>query len=265
MEMAARNGFDGIEICGIRPHAYAYDMNETRCAEIRSLAERLGIEISMYTPEVLMYPYNVSSPYKKEREDTIAYLKKSIDVAKALGTTRMQVNSGHPGFLIDRKEAMDHAAEVMSPVCEYAEEKGVDIIFECLTLMESSTIVLVDNFLDLQRRIWSPRLKSMLDSAMVMTNWEPVDLYFEKLGDSLRYVHWGDSHGGNERHLEAGMGRIDPESFFRIIRNHGYDGWVSLELYGEYIREPEMHSLRELNVLRRIAGIREEKKEGSVI
>ena len=98
---------------------------------------------------------------------------------------------------------------------------------------------------------------------MVMTNWEPLDSYFEKLGDRLRYVHWGDSHGENERHLEIGMGRIDPESFFGIVHRHGYDGWVSLELFGEYIREPEMHSLHEAKQLKALLS-RYDRKEAAV-
>ena len=220
--MAAENGFDGIELCGLRPHAYAWDMDENRCAHIRALAQQYGLEISMYTPELLMYPYNVSSAYRTEREQTAAYLKKSVDVAAALGTPRVQLTCGHPGYFTDRKVNMQNAVETLLPVCEEAERMGIDLIVECLTIMESSTVVMLDSFCELLEKIDSPRLCSMLDSAMVMTNWEPLDSYFEKLGDRLQYVHWGDSHGENERHLEIGMGRIDPESFLTL-----YTGMVT--------------------------------------
>lgn len=261
--MAAENGFDGIELCGLRPHAYAWDMDENHCAHIRALAQQYGLEISMYTPELLMYPYNVSSAYRTEREQTAAYLKKSVDVAAALGTPRVQLTCGHPGYFTDRKVNMQNTVETLLPVCEEAERMGIDLIVECLTIMESSTVVMLDSFCELLEKIDSPRLCSMLDSAMVMTNWEPLDSYFEKLGDRLQYVHWGDSHGENERHLEIGMGRIDPESFFDIVHRHGYDGWVSLELFGEYIREPEMHSLHEAKQLKALLS-RYDRKEAAV-
>ena len=87
---------------------------------------------------------------------------------------------------------------------------------------------------------------------MVMTNWEPLDDYFGKLGDRLAYIHWGDSMGTAENHMIIGDGMIDAKGFFDIVRRHGYDGWVSLELFGKYIREPEMHAARELRLLKEI-------------
>lgn len=260
-QMAADNGFDGIELCGLRPHAYAWDMDEKRCGYIRSLSEQYGLEISMYTPELLMYPYNVSSPYRKEREETAAYLKKSVDVAAALGTSRVQVTCGHPGYFTDRKENMRHTVDTLKAVCEEAEKKEIDLVVECLTIMESSTVVMLDSFCEIAAQVNSPRLCSMLDSAMVMSNWEPLDAYFEKLGDRLKHIHWGDSHGENERHLEIGMGRIDPESFFDIVHRHGYDGWVSLEMFGDYVREPEMHSAREARLLKALFSKYDRKEE----
>lgn len=75
-EVAGYFGYDGVEIWGGRPQAYPYDMDEARCAHVLELKEKYNLEVPMYTPEVLGYPYNISTPDKKEREETIDYLKK---------------------------------------------------------------------------------------------------------------------------------------------------------------------------------------------
>jgi protein FrlC len=249
-KMVSDIGFDGIELHGLRPHAYPYDMDEKRCDDVLRLKEQYSLEISMYTPELLMYPYNLTSPYKKEKDETVDYVKKSIEVARSVGAKRVQVTCGHAGYFTDRRSNMANLTDSLKQVAEHAEKFDVDLVVEALTIMESNTAVMLDDLVEILDRVGSPNVKSMLDSAMVMTNWEPVDDYFGKLGERLVYVHWGDSMGTAENHLPIGNGMIDARSFFDILRRHGYDGWVSLELFGKYIREPEMHAARELRLLR---------------
>lgn len=261
-EMVSAIGFDGLEVCGVRPHCYAYDMDEGRCAMIRELKEQYHLEIPMYSPELLMYPYNLSSPYKKEREDTVAYVKRCIEAAKAMGTPRMQLTCGHAGYFSDRKETLANLKDSLQRAAEHAEKYGIDLVVEALTIMESNTVVMLDTLVELFDEIGSPRLKGMIDSAMVMTNWEPLDDYFGKLGNRLSYLHWGDNKGISERHYPIGDGIIDAQSFFDIVHRHGYDGWVSVELFGEFIREPEMHAGREYRLLREVLSKYSQDKGG---
>lgn len=251
-EMVSSIGFDGIELSGLRPYHYAFDMDQSRIDRVLALKEKYRLEIPMYSPELLRYPFNISSPFERERRDTVAYLKRSIEVAKGIGTGRVQVTCGHAGYDTDREENFRHTVEVLREVCAHAEAYGIDLILEPLTVMESNTIVMLDSAVELIREVNSPRLKGMLDSAMVMTNWEPLDAYFEKFGPLLDYIHWGDSAGTAENHLHIGAGRMDPLAFFTMARRRGYDGWVSVEMFSDYIREPEMHASRELRLLREI-------------
>ena len=55
---AARFGYDYIELWGGRPHAYPPDLNQYGVRELRSLSERYGIPIPIFTPEINAYPYN---------------------------------------------------------------------------------------------------------------------------------------------------------------------------------------------------------------
>jgi protein FrlC len=249
-EIASMQGYDGVEVWGARPHAYAFDMNEARVEHVLQLKERYNLEIPMYCPEILMYPYNIPTTDPKERRDTIQYLKRSIEVAKAIGAPRVQMTSGHAGFGTDRKTNFENITSVLQILVEHAEKVGVDIIFEALTIMESNTIFLLDDLVELMNRIGSPRLKSMLDTVMPMTNWETYSEYFEKLGDKLAYIHFEDTTGVSQYHQPIGKGILDIPALLSIFRRYGYDGWLSLELFSSYIREPEMYSGQEIRKLR---------------
>ena len=48
--MAKEYGFNGIEVWGARPHAYAYDMDNTMIRQVIDWKKKYGIEISMFTP-----------------------------------------------------------------------------------------------------------------------------------------------------------------------------------------------------------------------
>ncbi len=252
-EMVASLGFDGIELSGIRPYAYAPDMDQSRIERILTLKERYHLEIPLYSPELLRYPYNISSPNERERRDTIAYLKRAVEVAKAVGARGTQITCGHAGYDTDRHENFRHMVEVLKEVSAHAEETGIDLFLKPLTIMESNTIVMIDSAVELIQAVNSHRLKAMLDSTIVMTNWESLDGYFEKLGNLLSYIHWGTSTGTAEEHLKNSANHMDDAfSFFAKIRQRGYDGWVGIKMSSDYIRESEMHASREHRQLREI-------------
>lgn len=252
-EAAARQGYDGVEVWGGRPHAYGPDVDEKRAEEIRGYAKKYGLEIPLFCAELLSYPYNIATADKKERKDTIDYLKKSIDAAARIGAPRIQMACGHAGYGTGRKENFQNVAGVMSELAEHAEKRDIDIIVEALTVQESNTIVFLDDLLELFEAVGSPRVKSMLDTVMPMTNWETYTDYFEKLGvgNKLDYIHLEDSNGINQYHQPVGTGILDFDELFAIFQKYGYDGWISLELISSYIREPEMASGREIRMLKK--------------
>lgn len=249
--VASEQGYDGVEIWGARPHAYAYDMDKAKIEEILGLKEKYKLEVPLYCAELLSYPYNISTTDVKEREETIDYLKKGIDTAAQIGAPKIQMACGHAGYGTSRKENFKNVSYVMSVLAEHAEKRDIDIIVEPLTVMESNTIVFLDDVLELFEAVGSERLKSMLDTVMPMTNWETYADYFEKLGNKLAYIHLEDSNGVNQYHQPIGTGMLDFDEIFKIIKRYNYDGWISLELISSYIREPEMFSGREINRLRK--------------
>ncbi len=244
---AAREfGYDGVEIYGGRPHAYAYDYDEQLRASILNLQDTYEIEVPMVTPELLFYPYNLGSTDPKTAEETLDYLKRTIDLASGIGCPRMQTAFGHGGFGIRRKVLLDHCAEMIRRLSEYAERKQVTIILEDVTVMESNTVLFLDDMLEILERADSPFVKAMLDISTPVIHWETFTDVFEMLGDRLDYIHFIDCDGVDFHHYPVGEGKLPMEALAQVILAHGYDGWLSTEIVRPYYADPDLYIGREL-------------------
>lgn len=251
-EVAAEAGYDGVEIWGGRPQAYPYDMDEARCEQVLELKQKYHLEVPMYTPEVLGYPFNIATTDEKERVETIDYLKKALDVAKAIEAPRIQLATGHAGYGTSRRKNRENVMYVLSTLAEYADKLGIDIILEAVTLMESNVIIFLDDLVELIEDIGSPRIKGMLDTVTPTVHQETFADYFEKLGDKMDYIHFIDSDGRDQHHFPIGEGKIPMQALMTIIRKYHYDGWLSSELVWPYGRDPELYAIQEIRSIRKL-------------
>ncbi len=78
---AQRFGYDYIELWGGRPHAYAPDLRAGDINEVCRLIDKYEIPVQGYTPEHNGYPYNFMIGTEAMRQDAVAYLKLSMDMA----------------------------------------------------------------------------------------------------------------------------------------------------------------------------------------
>ncbi len=249
-ECAGYYGYDGVEIWGGRPQAYPYDMDDAMCEKVLMLKEKWNQEVSMYTPEVLGYPYNISSPDKKEQQETIDYLKHSIDVAKKIETPRVQLACGHAGYGTSRKENIANVTYVIQQLADHAEKVGIDLIIEAVTLMESNTIIFLDDLVDLLEAVDSPRVKTMIDTVTPVVHYETFGDYFEKLGDKMQYVHFINSDGVSPAHRQVNAGVLPMDTVLEVFKKYGYDGWISSELGAAYMKDPELYTADEIKNIR---------------
>ncbi|MBC5582494.1 TIM barrel protein [Anaerofilum sp. BX8] len=255
-QVASEQGYDGVEIWGGRPQAYPYDMDEARCEEVLRMKEQYHLEVPMYTPEVLGYPFNIATTDEKERSETIDYLKRAIDVSRAIGAPRVQLAAGHAGHGTNRRKNRENVVYVLKTLADHAEKMGIDLVLEAVTLMESNVVIFLDDLVELIEEVGSPRLKGMLDTVTPTVHWETFADYFEKLGDNMAYIHFIDSDGRDQHHFPLGEGKIPLQGLMAILRKYGYDGWLSSELVSPYGRDPELFAAQEIRSIRRVLEYR---------
>ena len=253
-KMASAYGFDGIEIWGARPQAYAYDLDSREIAAINSMKRRYNVEISMYTPEILAYPYNLASTLSKEREETKAYLRRALEVTAELDAGRMLVTIPHSGFTTPLATSWKWAAEGLRSLCDFAERLHVKIVLESLSPSESNLITTADSVREMIRCVGSPALSTMMDIVPPTIANEPLALYLEPDDMGLDYIHITNTDAKTEVHAAFDEGVLPMKAVFSVLNRVGFDGWCSLELLNPYFKDPELYLADSIMKIREYTG-----------
>ncbi len=254
-EMASRYGLDGVELWGGRPHGYVTDMTPERIREIAALKRQYGLEVPMYTPNVLGGPYNLCSPQSRARQETLDFFRASIDISQQLECSRLLVVADHPGYELPGSYAFDTFVENMQILSGYAQPKGVTLVIEPLTPMESPVITTADDCVEAIARIGRDNVEAMMDVAPPTVANEPFSTYFHKLEGRMNYIHICNNDGKTDAHTRLEDGIIPVKDMFTVFTNWKYNGYITCELYSENYRDPELYLA---NTMRVIHGIREE-------
>ena len=250
-QIAQKYNFDGIEIWGGRPHAYPLDISEIS-SNIRRWKHQYNIDVPMYTPELLAYPYNLSSSSPTERRDTVNYLKKAVDLCREIECPEMLVSSDHPGYGRSFNECWSCLVDGLQELSAYAEENNVVLRMEPLGPNTSPIVTRCSDLLRLINDVKSPNLKAMMDMAIPPLCAEPYSEYFTMLGKDFSYVHICGCDGIYETHwqLSADENMVHMKDLFNILKAYDYKEWCSIEILEPYYRDPELYLSQALRILK---------------
>lgn len=249
---AAENGFNGVEIWAGRPHAFPCDLDDAAVARIRGYKREYHLETPVFTPNVLGGNYRLSSLDNTERREAVALFQRHIDAAALLECASVLAVADHPGYEADAQQVWDAFSDAMHTLCEYGKARGVRLIIEPLTPMESPVITGADDCVRLLKAVNSDNLYAMMDLAAVAVAQEPVGSYFQKLQDRLIHIHICNTDGSTDAHTRLENGVLPIEDVFTLLRQYRYDGWVCAELYSEQYRDPALMTANTARMLRRL-------------
>ena len=251
-KMASRYGFDGLEIWGGRPHAYPYDMEHEQVQQILEWKKKYGIEVPMYTPNALGMPYNLCSLDQREKTDAIDYFKKAITACEQMEVPRMLMVADHPGYEVPREKSWKQFIENMKELGIYAKEHGVILVVESLTPMESPVVMTSDDCAAVIRETGLPNIEAMMDVVPPHITYEPYSSYFDKLGNKMNYIHICNNDGKTDVHLRLDTGELPVEDMIRLFKERKYEGYVTVELYSECYRDPELMLANSSRIIQQI-------------
>ena len=220
-------GFDGVEIP-------IFDREVDKYAELGRRLDAFGLEPIAVGARVAGESPIADDP--AERVEALAATRANIDTAAALGASLicgplaapLGVFSGAPPTADERGRSVAYLQEV----APYAEEHGVTIALEYLNRFEMYLTNTAADLAALVREVDHPSVRMMYDTYHAHIEEKDVREALQACKDVLVHVHLSE----NDRST-PGAGQVDWETTFAALREIGYDGWVSIEAFGDSLPE----------------------------
>ena len=159
------------------------------------------------------------------------YITRVLDRAGRTGTTTLVFGSGaarrYPdGF--DRAAARRQIFEFLRMTLPIAQRNGVTLVAEPLNRGECNIMNSVAESMEYVRELDHPNFQCLVDSFHLWLENEPL----EHLRDAMpwiRHVHVSDIRDRMPSGESGGIPDEDYRAFFRVLREGGYDGMITVE------------------------------------
>jgi sugar phosphate isomerase/epimerase len=245
----AETGYDGIEIA---PFTFAPSVEEIpldRRREILRAAEDHGLEIAglhwlLVSPKGL----HVHTREASLRARTVAYFRALIHFAGDLGAPVMTFGSPAQRRLEDgdRQGAWERTIDSFRQLLPDLEARDVVLCQEPLPPPEANFITTAAQAARLVEAIDHPNFRMMLDVKSMCAEPRPPAVTIHEYARLARHFHANDA---NRR--GPGFGETDFRPIAAALKESGYDGWVSVEVF-DYRPDPETIARESLRYLREV-------------
>jgi sugar phosphate isomerase/epimerase len=246
----AKIGYDAVEIAPFTLTKYVTDIPPETRAQIREAAAWAGIAISgIHWVLVQAEGMHLTSPEPTMRERTAQYFCDLVDFCADIGGKIIVVGSPKhrrvlPGVSVE--QAWAWAGEVFRSAVKRAEARGVTICFEPLPAEDTNFVNTAEEAIRFARGLGSPNFKVILDVRAMSHEARPVPQILRESKGEFAYVH------ANDKNLKGpGFGAVDFRPIAAALREVGYDGVVSVEVFN-FDERPEVIATKSLEYLRRV-------------
>ena len=243
LDLAATLPVDGVEM-------YDLFLAETTPAYLRSVSDKLA-EKGLAMP-MMCYSPDFTIPDAGTRRKEIEKQKRVLEVTATLGGRYCRVLSGQRRPEVSREQGIAWVVEAIEALIPHAQSLGLTLTLENHykdnywqhpEFAQSS-----DVFCEILERVPSPTLAVNFDpSNAILAGEDPIELLRKvrhrvvtmhasdrsiKPGytlDDLRAQEDSTGYASILQHGEIGKGLNDFDAIFSILRDAGFDGWISIE------------------------------------
>jgi sugar phosphate isomerase/epimerase len=249
LEYAKSVGYDGVEIAPFTVCENIKDFSADGRTQIVEDAETIGIEIVglhwlLVKPDGLY----INHPDFSIRGMTIDYLKELTKFCGDIGGKVMVLGSPKQRNVVEGinfDTAWDLAKDTFQQVMPVAEEKGVTICIEPLSAAETDFINTAEDAMRMAREVDHPNLKIILDVKAMSSEGRDLPGIIHSAKGMVGHVHANDA---NRR--GPGFGDTDFFPVAKALREIGYDGYVSVEVF-DYSPDPQTIASKSIEYLRK--------------
>jgi sugar phosphate isomerase/epimerase len=245
---AARTGYEAVEIAPFTLASHVGAIGAGERQRLRDAAARAGIAISgIHWVLVKTEGLHLTHPEPEVRGRTARYFVDLVNFCADLGGRFMVVGSPKQRSLlpgVTLAAAGRWALEVLGGAVKRAEDRGVTICLEPLAPAETDFINTAAEAIRLTRELASPALKIILDVKAMSSEARPIPQIIREAWPHFAYFH------ANDPNLKGpGFGDLDFRPIAAALREVGYDGYVSVEVFN-FDEGPEVIATRSLACLR---------------
>jgi len=248
----ARIGYSGIELMCDAPHGWPDDMTPARLGSIRDSLKRHRMELSNLNAFMMCayrhpgtgregtfhWPSWVD-PDPAVREARIGHTIRSVEMAAALGAKTVSTEPGGPVEGRPRADVSRLFAEGLQRAARRASELGVTV------LVEPEPGLLIERgreYEEFARDFMTfPGAGLNFDMGHFYCVGEDPAALIRGVGRQASHFHLEDIAADRVHfHLPPGEGAMDFPGVFAALRDIGYAGWVTIELYPFQKNAPEV-------------------------
>ncbi len=191
-----------------------------------------------------------TTPDTALRQKSVAYLHQLIDFCSDLegevmifGSPKQRSTDGIPVA-----EAKKYFAEGLAQVADHAQQRGVKVLVEHLDRTQSDVVNTLSEAAELVAAVGHPAIQMMFDFHNTADETQPLAALLRQFYDAIWHVHVQEMDG---KYLGTGSSATDFVQAFQVLKDLGYDRWVSLEVFdfapgGQRIAEASMRVLKEI-------------------
>lgn len=246
----AKIGYDAVEVAPFTLAKYVTEISAERRHEIREAAAKAGIAISgIHWVLVQAEGMYLTSPDAATRERTATYFGELVDFCADIGGKVIVVGSPKQRNLaegVSQEQGWRWALDVFRPAVKRAEGREVTICFEPLPAEDTNFVNTAEEAVRFTRELGSANFKVILDVRAMSHEAKPVPQILRESRGEFAYVH------ANDKNLKGpGFGAVDFGPIAATLREVGYDGVVSVEVFN-FDEGPEAIATRSLEYLKRV-------------
>ncbi len=230
MSYARKAGYDAIEIAPFTIANYVTDIPAAQRTEIREAAARAGIAISgIHWVLVQAEGMYLNHPDTSVRSRTAKYFCDLVDFCADIGGKTIVVGSPKQRNIMEGvspQQAWDWASATFRDSVKQAEQRGVTICFEPLAPSETNFINTAADAIRFVQEHNSPNFKIILDVKAMSSESKSIPQIIRESWPHFAYFH------ANDTNLKGpGFGDVDFKPIAAALREVGYDGTVSVEVF----------------------------------
>lgn len=227
---SAELGYDAVELTAALH--LPVDSTKERRKEVLGWIHDAGIACS-----ALHYIFDgtirLLSADPEMRKKSAVYMKKVVDVAYDMECPTIIVGSGGKTRSFetewDKETGVESMVDTIRQTGEYAKDKGITLAIEAINRYETNFINTLEEAVNFVNMVNLPNVRTMADTYhMNIEEVNPGDV-IRKYGHTLANLHLADSN-----RQAPGDGHFDFTSVAQALREIGFEGYCSFEVFGLY-------------------------------